>query len=50
VLQVLGEIDGRHSARAKLTLDAVSVGKRGGETCELVGHSTAKISMITMPE
>ena len=28
VLQVLGEIHGRHAARAKLPLDAVAIGER----------------------
>jgi hypothetical protein len=31
VLQVLGEIDGRHAALTELPLDAVAVGERVGE-------------------
>lgn len=38
VLGVLGEIDRRHAARAKLPLDDVATGEGGGEGGERVGH------------
>ena len=38
VLQVLGEVDRGHAARANLPLDGVAVGEGGGEAGELVGH------------
>ncbi len=36
VLQVLGEVDGRHATRTKLTLDAVAIGECLGEAVGLV--------------
>ena len=38
VFQVLGEVDGRHPAHAKLSLNGVAVGEGGGETFEVMGH------------
>ena len=38
VLQVLGEVDGRHAAAPDLSLDGVAVGKGGLETVEDVCH------------
>ncbi len=35
VLQVLGEVDGGHTAGAELALDAVAVGESGGEARRL---------------
>src|SRR5258708_32547986 len=37
VLEVLGEVDRRHAARAELALDAVAVAQSGRETCG-IGH------------
>ena len=33
VLQVVGEVDGRHAAGAELALDAIAAGERGGKLC-----------------
>ncbi len=38
VLQILGEVDRGHAARAKLFLDGIAVGEGGFETVEGVGH------------
>ena len=38
VLEVVGEIDGRHATRAELPLDAVASGKGGEETVDQVVH------------
>ena len=42
VAQVLGEVDRRHPARAKLALDAVPVSEGGAEPLERVGHGHAR--------
>ena len=38
VLQVLGEVDGRHAAFAKFFLDGVAVGQGGLEAVEIIAH------------
>ena len=38
VLEVVREVDGRHAAGAELALDAVAVGKRGGELVACLDH------------
>src|SRR6185437_246528 len=38
VLEVFGEVDGRHSALAELALDAVAVGEGGLESGHRLGH------------
>ena len=38
VLEVLGEVDGRHAALPELALDAVAVGESFGEPVRDVGH------------
>ena len=39
VLDVVGEVDGRHAALAELTLDLVFVGQGGVQSFEEFGHS-----------
>lgn len=54
VLDVLREVDRRHSARAELALDSVTVGERGGKTVEVVVHRaqcvTKDIYGLTIPK
>ena len=38
VLEILGEVDGRHTACAQLPLDAVALGERGAQPLSLVIH------------
>ena len=40
VLEVRGEIDRRHAARAELALDAVAAGECGGQLVALTSHSS----------
>jgi hypothetical protein len=41
VLDVFGQIDRRHAARAKLALDAVTIFKCNGETIYGISHGSA---------
>jgi hypothetical protein len=43
VLQVMCEVHRRHAARPQLSLDAVPIGERGGETVGNVAHRRAFI-------
>jgi len=38
MLQVLGQIDGRHPARAEFALDGVAVGECRFEAVKYIGH------------
>ncbi len=38
VLQILGQVDGRHAPSADLFLDGIAVGEGGGETVEKLWH------------
>ncbi len=48
VLQVLGEIDRGHAARAEFFLDGVAVGEGGFETVEGVGHEGLRYGSVAV--
>lgn len=46
-LQVRGEIDGRHAARAKSAFEAVAVGKCSGEMLGVLRHAPRRAVWFT---
>ncbi len=47
VLDVLREVNGRHSARAELSLDAVAIRKCSGESLRWVAHRAQCVTKYT---